>query len=189
VRFNEVTHTGGGFELGNGASDSGAVPLDGERFSVHDNEFDDIENALGSGIWAVIGDGPTAGIPPLKHVYIAHNTAYPSHMTLNLGGAEPADMTDFTFENNLIQEGTYEVGSQGGKNNCATVSGGPVAMLSACWLSYAATSNGLVNGKSAWPAGNYFPTSMAAGEAMVGLDGTTLGADQNALSQGILGVD
>src|SRR5579872_293252 len=189
VRFNEVKHTGGGFELGNGASDSGAVPLDGERFSVHDNEFDDIENALGSGIWAVIGDGPTAGIPPLKHVYIEHNTAYPSQMTLNLGGATPPNMSDFTFENNLIQEGAYDVGSQGGNGNCANNAVGAAAILKACWLSYTATSNGLVDGTGTWPAGNYFPTSMVAGEAIVGLDGKPLGVDQNALNQGISGVN
>jgi hypothetical protein len=190
-RFNEVKHVGGGFEVGNGESDNGGIPLDGERFSFHDDEFDDIETNLGTGAVGLVGNSPKAGVPPLKHLEITHVTAYPSSLTLFMGGPLPKVLDDFTFINNLIQEGASEIQGTGvgSSTNCAYGQTTPTQYLNACWSTYNVTSNGFVNGRNDWPSGNNFPATVTDGVQIMGTDGAALGANQSALTQAIQGVE
>ncbi len=189
MRWSQIMHVGGGFEVGNAESDTGALPLAGKNFSIHDLEFDDIETALGDGNLWVLGDGPKSKIPPLTNVSVSHVTGYPVNTTWVAGGKTPGNMSGLTVVNNLIQEGENEVASEGGTGDCASEFITPADIINACWTSYSVTSNGLVNGKLTWPNGNFFPVSITAGRAIIGNDGKPLGVDPVALANYLTGVE
>ena len=48
IRYNYISHMGAGMQLGNG-TDDGALPLNGGRYSIHDDVFDDINGTTYKG--------------------------------------------------------------------------------------------------------------------------------------------
>jgi hypothetical protein len=43
IRYNTISHVGGGFQIANAPSDLGGLPRDGQRYSIHDVIVDDID--------------------------------------------------------------------------------------------------------------------------------------------------
>jgi hypothetical protein len=213
VRYITITHVGAGIRFGNGLSDTGGIPLAGQRYSIHDIVVDDINGTkyLGPGNFAQVTTGPN--VPTLKHLQINHVTAFPPHTMLIIGNpVSNPDMQDFVFNNNLIAAGAFPMWSSGGTNNCAS-SNVATTILKNCFTPYVFTHNGLIGpsahfSPSNWPAGNFFPASTAAVQFAnynggnggdyhlvsgspyknAGTDGKDLGADINALNSAIVGV-
>ena len=63
-------------QLANGRADNGAIPLNGGRYSIHDDVFDDINGTTydGPSLFAQVSTGP--GVPILHDVTINHVSAF-----------------------------------------------------------------------------------------------------------------
>jgi hypothetical protein len=204
IRYVTISHTGGGFVIGNGTSGSGGVALAGERYSIHDVIVDDINATLyaGRGTFAQVG---TVAQPLLQDVTINHVTAFPSHVLFNIGAPDPVTIPDFTFTNSIVVAGDSPVTSTGpyGKvQNCAYYQT-PVKVWNGCFSESKFSSNAILaapDSPSDWPAGNfYYSTSsigfvnynsgdggdyrlLASSPAIgAGSDGKNLGADVDAV--------
>ena len=215
IRYVTISHVGGGFQLGNGVSSNGGVPLAGERYSVHDVTIDDIDAVKyeGYGTFAQVSTGKRA--PVLQDVSINHVTAFQPGVMLNLGDDIHINqpMRGFVYTNNLINAGsspTHTTG--GGATNCA-YGGIPRVVLPRCFAEYVFAHNAIVATPanfppSEYPTGNYFPSSVAAIHFVnydngvggdyhllnsspykhAGTDGKDLGADIDAINAAISGV-
>jgi hypothetical protein len=214
IRYNISSHTGAGMQIANGLSDAGGAPFDGERYSIHDDVFDDI-NAVtyaGSGVFAQVSMGD--GTPLLQNVSINHLTGFAPSELLNVGDDTNvnAPMANFTFTNNIVNAGTYPVWSTGGSNNCA-IHDLPITTMTACFTNWTLSSNALIavpsnSPSSSWPSGNFFPANAAAVQFVnynngnggdyhlsssspyknAGTDGKDLGADIDAVTSATAGV-
>jgi len=213
IRFNYISHMGAGMQLANGRADDGALPLNGGRYSIHDDVFDDINGTTykGSSLFAQVSTGP--GVPILHDVTINHITAFAKKTLLSIGDvlSMNAPMSNFVFTNNIVNAGVYPVWSTGtdGSFNCA-VHDSPIITLNDCFSSHIFSNNAVVAIPSSfpvstWPALNFFPTSAAAVEfvnynggsggnyqlqssspyKVVGTDGKDLGADVPSINAAI----
>jgi hypothetical protein len=208
VRYNSVSHAGSGMQVANGLSDTGGAPLDGQRYSIHDNILDDIDPVKytgGNGVFAQVSMGD--GTPVLQNVSIVHNTAFAPSQMLNIGDNTNVNpkMANFTFNNNMMNAAQYPVWSTGGTNNCAFYDK-PATTITACFNGWSFTNNAFIaipanSPQSSWPAGNFFPTNAAAVQFVnynngisgdyhllssspyknAGTDGKDLGADVDAI--------
>jgi len=214
VRYNTMSHVGGGMEIANGLSDNGGAAFDGQRYSIHDLIVDDVDPAkyAGSGRLAEITTG--LGAPLLQNVSINHITAFPPSGLFSIGGVAGATkMPNFIFTNSLVMAGTYPVWSTGGGTaNCA-YHDNPLTTFNACFSPYSFVNNSLITSSSnyppsAWPAGNAFPATAAAVQFVnynngnggdyhlqssspyknAGTDGKDLGADVSTIQSETLGV-
>jgi hypothetical protein len=161
IRNVTISHVGGGIVLANALAVGGGVPLQGQRYSLHDIVIDDINPVRynGHGNFIQISTIPK---PLLQHIAINHITAFPPHAFLNVGALKSVPMNDFTFINSVLVSGEYPMLSTGsyGSNDCAhwaTLS----QIVSRCFAQYEFTHNAFLDvpvafPPSAWPAGNYF---------------------------------
>lgn len=118
------------------------------RVRIANNLFVDVNAANwgGNGRLLQVLDGPI-------DVEVEHNTAFPSGEML-IGSGRAA--SNFTFRNNLVTHGGYGVGGDG-------TFGNPLATLATYFPNAAFVANGLIGASaSLYPAGNYFPASIAA---------------------------
>ena len=211
IRYNLVRHTAAGMQIGNGLSATGGAPRSGQRYSIHDVIFEDIDGTAydGNGTLAQVSTG--AGAPLLQNVKIDHVTAVSLKTMFSFGDDTKANgkMNNFTFTNSITGAGEFPfVVAQGGPQQCTYhVSG--VAMLNACFASYEFSHNAIIAPPkgwpaSAWPAGNFFPASPAnvrftnyqlvnpnyvllpsSPYKNAGTDGKDLGADVEAVTAAI----
>jgi Putative Ig domain len=214
VRYNHMSHAGAGIQIANVLSDTGGAPLDGQRYSIHDDIFDDIDPVTykGSGILAQISTGARA--PILQHVLIDHITGFSPKSLFYIGNDTNVNppMVDFTFTNSIVNAARYPIWSTGGTSNCA-IHDIPVITINACFSDSRFTNNaimGLPNNSSpsSWPAGNFFPASNTVTQLAnynqgnggdyrllpsspyknAATDGTDLGANVDRLQSAIAGV-
>src|SRR5258708_1313286 len=213
IRYNYISHIGAGMQLANAPGGDGALAVDGGRYSIHDDVFDDINGARydGPDLFAQVSSGSAK--PVLHDVAINHITAFPKRTSFLIGDVlspNPA-MPNFTFTNSIINTGQYPVWSTGtdGTRNCA-VHDLPLTTFNACFSGYNFSNNALVASSSnypasAWPAHNFFPTSTTAVEFVnydngsggnyqlqstspyrrLGTDGKDLGADMPTINAAI----
>jgi hypothetical protein len=211
IRYNLIRHMAAGLQIGNGVSSTGGAPRDGQRYSVHDSVFEDLDGATynGPGLLAQVTTG--AGAPLLQNVKIDHITAVSLRSILALANPKSyAKMPNFTFTNNITNAGTFSfIVAQGGAQDCAYQVAN-INMLNACLSDYQFSHNAIIAPPknapvSQWPAGNFFPASEAgvhfenaAGSLSAnyglqssspyknaGTDGKDLGADIAALQAAI----
>jgi len=167
VRYDTMSHVGGGLEIANGLSDNGGAAFEGQRYSIHDLTVDDINPVkyVGSGHFAEITSA--LGAPLLQNVSINHVTAFPPSGLFTIGGvAGGTKIPSFIFTNSLVMAGTYPIWSTGGTANCAYYDK-PLTTFTACFNPYSFATNALIATPSGfpstvWPAGNLFPASVAA---------------------------
>ena len=209
VRYNYISHTGAGMQLGNGGSDDGSLPLDGGRYSIHDVVFDDLDGPTydGPGTFVQVSTGP--GAPVLHDVAINHITAFPKSTSFLIGDVTSIapQMPNFSFTNSIISAGIYPVWSTGtdGALNCATHDH-PLITFNACFNGYNFSGNVIIASPSAypasaWPAQNLFAATATAVQFVnynggnggnyqlqptspyvgAGSDGKDLGADLDAI--------
>lgn len=217
IRYGSISHVAAGMQIGNGLSDNGGIAQGGERYSIHDLIVDDINGSAygGPGQFAQVSTG--AGAALLQDVSINHVTAFPPSTMLLVGDevAISSQMTNFVFNNNIVNAGPYPVWStgEGGAANCA-VHDSPLVTFNACFSGSSFASNAIVatpSGfpESTWPTGNYFPASAAAVQFVnynggiggdyhlqasspykgLATDGKDLGADVDAIDAAIAGVE
>jgi hypothetical protein len=214
IRYNIVRHVGAGFQIANALSDNGGVPLDGQRYSIHDVVIDDmdVKKYAGAGLFAQVS--VSAGAPILQNVTIDHVTAFPSSKMLSIGDmvATSGPMKNFVFTNNILSTGTYPVWSTGGgPENCAYFDK-PITTFNACFSPLKFAGNLLIGtaySSSAWPGKNFLSatanavrfTNYNAGSGGnyhlqasspfkgKGTDGKDLGADMDAITAATAGVE
>ena len=205
IRYNYISHMGAGMQLANGRADNGALPLNGGRYSIHDDVFDDINGTIyhGPSFFAQVSTEP--GVTVLHDVTINHVTAFAPKTLLLIGDvlSTNAPMLNFAFTNNIVNAGASPVWSTGtdGSLNCA-VHDSPIITLTACFSSHIFSNNAVVAipsiaPVSTWPTHNFFPTTATAVEFVnynggsggnyqlqwsspykgAGTDGSDLGAD------------
>jgi hypothetical protein len=216
IRYNYVSHTGAGIQIGNGPTGTGALPKDGGRYSIHDVVFDDIDGTTytGSDLFVQVSTGPSS--PVLHDVTINHVTAFPKSTSFLVGDVLSLDpaMPNFVFTNSIVNAGIYPVWSTStdGTLNCA-VHDSPLITMNACFSNYLFSTNAIVATPTAypaskWPAQNFFPATAAAVQFVnynngnggnyqlqstspykgAGTDGEDLGADVSAINAAIAGV-
>ena len=158
LRNCKVRHMASGMNIANAPSDTGGVATAGERYSIHDLVFEDIDGEFykGFGAFAMV----ISNAPPLRDVKIDHVTAFPPRVALILRAdrGKPAPET-FTLTNSILSAGDREVTSTGGKENCAFGAAqlGPAAVFKSCFSSSTITHNAIIRPSGQWPAGNSLP--------------------------------
>ena len=216
IRYNLVRHTGGGIQMGNGVSGTGGVPRDGQRYSIHDVIFDDIDGQAYRGVGALAQISTGYNAPLLQNVKIDHVTAASSYKTLFVIGdfaKANGKMNNFTFTNNIINAGAAPfIAAHGGPDDCPYhVS--RIALLNACFSNYDFSHNALIAPPStwlppSWPEANFFPATPALVQFTndqlaranyvllpsspyknAGTDGKDLGADVAAVNAAIASVN
>ena len=167
VRYNLIRHVGSGMQIANGISDTGGAPRDGQRYSIHDMIFEDIDGETynGPGVLAQIGTGP--GAPLLQNVKIDHVTAVTPRTILVISDTKAnGKMRNFSFTNSITNAGPAPfITGAGGAQNCTYHVGG-INMLNACFSDYQFNHNAIIAPPkgvppSDWPEGNFFPASQA----------------------------
>jgi hypothetical protein len=217
IRNTVIRHVASGIVIGNGVSSTGGVATDGERYSIHDVVIDGIDGPTygGLGLGAQVSMSPNA--PLLQHVHIDHVTMFPTHSLFAFGDDTTINprMNDFLFTNSIVNAGMYPVISTSGKTDCAH-QGKPILALGNCFSNYQFTSNAIVgalgrpsSSSGDWPVGNLFPSTDAdvnfvnykngnGGDYHLlpsspyknaGLDGKDLGADMDAVTNALAGVE
>lgn len=204
IRNCVIRHVGSGMQFGNPAGNP-ASSIAGERYSIHDVVFEDIDHERyeGHGNLAQVSMGDKPGVPPLRQVKIDHVTAFPPRVLLAVGGPTPPQMTDFVFTNNLVQSGELAVNPTGGP--CTKgLKGRPEALLAACFQRYDFRNNVIVGQASvAWPKGNFTARNpdevgMEKGTARLAAnsrfrakatDAKDVGADLKAIGEATAGVE
>ena len=212
VRYSKFSHMGSGFQLVNGRVGVGGLPLDGERYSIHDVILEDIDQVTYAGQGQVAQISSALGGPLLNNLSIAHVTAFPPHMLFDIGNSTSAQkMANFVFANSIVTTGYSPIWSTGGTSNCAFYDI-PIVTIKSCFSSYIFDHNALVAvpskfPPSAWPPGNFFAPDINAvgfvnfnngsgGDYHLmpsspykngGSDGKDLGADVDAVNAAIAG--
>lgn len=169
VRYNQVSHAGGGVQMatvlsGNGGD--GAPALAGTRWSLHDLVLDDlsVKYTGGGGAFLIMNGWPKN---PLNTFTINHVTAFsdPTSHVLVTGNVAPnQSMYGFVFTNNLVLTGRYPVWNAGGGPQSCAYQDVPVTTITKCFSTVTFGNNGLIGTpaqfpSSVWPAGNMFPAS------------------------------
>lgn len=214
IRYNTVSHVGAGMQIANGLSDAGGPPYDGERYSIHDDIFDDMNAVtyVGSGVLAQVSMGD--GTPVLQNVLMNHITAFPPSELLNVGDDTTVNplMSNVSFTNSIVNAGAYPIWSTGGSSNCA-IKDVPVTTMTACFTNSSLSTNAIIavpnnSPSTSWPSGNFFPANAAAVQFVnynngnggdyhlqpsspyknAGTDGLDLGANVDAVLTAIAGV-
>lgn len=213
VRYNSISHTAGGFQIGNGASDSGQISQGGWNESIHDVVIDDIDRHTYSGGGYILQEGNGDPTLALHDVMVNHVTAVgPNVGAMAVIGNNLTNpmMNHFTWTNSIFVAGQSGIlSSGGGSPNCAFHSDGEqsLGILNACFDQYVYSDNAVIGATGRWPAGNYAPAASAVqfvnynngsgGNYQLqssspyknaGLDGKDLGADIGTLSATIAGV-
>ncbi len=213
VRYNSISNTAGGFQIGNGASDSGQISQGGWNESIHDVVIDDIDRHTYSGGGYILQEGNGDPTLALHDVMVNHVTAVGPNvgaMAVIGNNLTNPTMNHFTWTNNIFVAGQSGIlSSGGGSPNCAFHSDGEGALgiLNACIDPYVYSDNAVIGATGHWPAGNYAPAASAVqfvnynngsgGNYQLqssspyknaGLDGKDLGADIGTLSATIAGV-
>ncbi len=208
IRFNTISHVGGGVNIATVLTGLGVRALAGGRFSIHDVVMDDVTTQYnGPGTLVKIMNGWPKNA--LHDVTISHITGFPEiHFLTLLDLASMPQMSNFIFTNNIVGAGRYPVWSAGGgSTNCAS-SDVPVTSIAKCFSTYTFNSNVIIASPyalSKWPVGNHFsddfqavdflnytdhdylllPSSPYWGQAT---DGTNPGADVQTLEATLSGV-
>jgi len=155
VRYNRVAHTASGMQIANALSDTKGASAAGERISVHDIVFDDMNNSTykGSGTFALV----ISVAPKLHDVALDHITAFPPAVLLGIKGivGDPK-IINFTLRNSILGAGQQEIMTTGGGPiNCASKQPHPAAIMDSCFQGPGFTHNVIVGSHSLWPKGNY----------------------------------
>ena len=209
IRYNQIRHVGGGFQIANLRSDAGGTATDGGRYSIHHNILEDIESAelKANGVFAQI----FGKSPPLHDVTIDHNTGFAPNVLFTVGAdADGPKISNFAFTNNLVSAGARQIGTTGGgQANCAYGADKAAAaeIFASCFPGARITHNAVIGG-SGWPKQNLTPKNLQAvgfsgarGDKITdyhlrpdsraknaALDGKDLGADIDAVEAATAGV-
>ncbi|HWY57542.1 MAG TPA: hypothetical protein VNZ03_23965 [Terriglobales bacterium] len=160
IRYNKVSHVGNGIAIGTGVGKLMAASAGGERYSIHDVVFDDIDATAYKGFGAFTF--LLSVNPPINSVKIDHVTAFPSGPLLSILNLKDK-LKNLTVTNNLLISGKRQiVGAGGGPTNCVHLGDDPAAALSNCIANPLVTLNLIIGGRGNWPPGNIVVNDVAA---------------------------
>jgi hypothetical protein len=153
IRYNRISHVASALQIANTLSGQGGAATAGERYSIHDLVFDDIDGNAYKGFGAFVMIGSFN--PPLKDVRIDHVTAFPPRVLISLMAPPDRFIENVTITNNLFSAGMRQIASAGGgPRNCATHGRGPSGILNACFSNIKFTHNLIIGGGGGWPKEN-----------------------------------
>ncbi len=219
VRYDQISHGGGGIQMatalsGNGSG--GAPALAGTRWSIHDVVIDDLNKKYvgGGTAFEMLNDWPQN---PLNTVTINHVTAFPdpgSHVMITGNLSQNASMYALVFTNNLVITGEFPVWNTGGGSSSCAFKDVPVTTITSCFATYTFGNNGLIATPpkfppSSWPTNNMFPADVNTVQFVnfnngnggnyelqssspykgKGTDGKDLGADVVGLNEALANVE
>jgi hypothetical protein len=212
VRYNTISHVGGGMQIANGASDSGGLSQGAWNESIHDVVIDDVDAKTFNGDGFFLQESNGDRLLAIHDVVINHLTVVgPNAVALLVIGNDLTNpmMNNFTWTNSIFAASTTGVLTTGGGSaNCAFKTGGPMAKLAACFSPYVFSHNAIIGATGTWPTGNYTPATASVAQFVnynngsggnyqlqptspfknAGLDGNDLGADMTTLNSMIAGV-
>lgn len=214
VRYNTMSHLGGGLQIANALAGTGPA-LAGERYSIHDIVVDDIDGLKFDGSGDLAQISVQAGAPLLQSVTINHVTAFPPSMLFMIGDfvATSGAMKNIFITNSLASAGVYPIWSTGGGSTNCAYDDVPMTTFGTCFSGSPFTNNAVIGAPNAppagWPAGNFFPASVTSVQFVnynggiggdyhlepsspykdKGTDGKDLGADIDAINSAIAGVE
>jgi hypothetical protein len=212
IRSTTISHVGGGFQIGNGASGSGGLTQGAWNESIHDIVIDDVDAQTYNGDGYLLQEANGSPLLAIHDVAVNHVTAVgPDVRVMLVVGNDLTypKMNHFTWTNSILDAGQVGVLSTGGGGiNCASRPGGAIARLNACFQPYVFSKNAVIGAAGNWPAPNYAPATANAVEfvnynngsggnyqlqssspyANAGLDGQDLGANISTVNSMIAGV-
>jgi hypothetical protein len=158
LRDSMIRHMASGMNIANALSDTGGAATAGERYSIHDLVFEDINGAFykGFGAFAMV----ISNAPQLRDVKIDHVTAFPPRVLLNVGAdRDKPRPSNVALTNSILGAAEREVTSTGGQQNCAygVVQMGPAAIFKSCFSPMTFAHNAIIGPRGLWPSGNSFP--------------------------------
>lgn len=211
IRYSTINNVGNGLEIGDGASDSGALSQGAWNESIHDLLIQNISETSYNGSGHLLQEANGNPVASIHDVVINHVTAIGTDVgaaMLVVGNdVTSPTMSNFSWTNNIFTADAGVLTTGGGATNCA-FQHGPLAILNSCFSPYTFTDNALIGASGTWPEGNYAPGSASVVQfagasapsgipyqlqpsspfAKAGSDGKDLGADMTAISQAIAGV-
>jgi hypothetical protein len=172
IRYNRISHAGGGIQMANvediPGKKQGKPALAGARFSIHDVVFDDLNKKYvgGGTVFEIIN---TWAKNPLNSVTINHVTGFPDptgHMMIvgNMAGTE--SMYGLVFTNNMVITGKYPVWDAiGGDFGSCAEADVPITSIAKCFTTSTFSNNSLTATPAPfppakWPANNLFPQTV-----------------------------
>lgn len=164
IRYNTVSHIGGGLQIANVLSDSGGVATAGERYSIHDLVIDDIdgESYHGFGVFLAL----LQQRPLLRDIHLDHITAFAPRVLMNIGiPRENGKPSGFSLTNSVLTAGARAITSTGGgPGDCAFQASQRAAgdVLKGCFSSITFIKNVIIGAGSGWPSGNFYPKNTSA---------------------------
>jgi hypothetical protein len=166
IRYNKISHVGGGFDIANVTGTTGGFAVAGKRYSIHDVVLDNVSKTQYTGYGMLVMMLSYSTTEVLSDVTLQHITAFPDPDTHIISiQNDVAPMPGFVFVNNLVQSPKDAVWSAGGGSTNCAASDVPITVLQTCFPGYVFTGNVLVGDfskypSSQWPAGQTFLTSM-----------------------------
>jgi hypothetical protein len=160
IRYNKVSHIASGIAIATALPKQKTPSSGGERFSLHDLVFDDIDPTTykGFGAFALVGSVE----PAVNSVKIDHVTAFPPGSLLQILNQRDK-LKNFTITNNLLTAGKRQiVGAGGGPTNCTHPRDDPAAALNNCLVNPVFNHNLIIGGRGSWPPGNILVDDPAA---------------------------
>jgi hypothetical protein len=160
LRYNKIVHAGGAMLIGNVVGKSQAPSSGGERYSIHDLVFDDIDGVTYKGFGSLALINSVA--PPLNSVHFDHITAFPPRVLITIQNTSDK-LKDFSFTNSIFTVGDRGMfGAGGGPLNCTHAALDPSAILKSCFADAVFKNNLIIGGSVAWPPGNILVKNASA---------------------------
>jgi hypothetical protein len=152
LRYNKISHSGGALDIANGVGKQQAPSAGGERYSIHDLVFDDIDNQTYQGFGSLALIINVA--PPLNSIHLDHITAFPQRVLITILNTQDK-IKNFSVTNSLFTVGNGGMfGAGGGPANCTKGTRTPESVLNACFVDPIFKNNLIIGGPGGWPPGN-----------------------------------
>jgi len=152
LRYNKISHCGGAMDIANVLGKAQVQPAAGERYSIHDLVFDDIDNVRYKGFGSLMI--MISGGPPLRSIHLDHITAFPPRALLTIVNTSDK-LKDFSITNSIFTAGQRGMwGAGGGPANCTQGTREPPQVLDQCFLNPIFKNNLIIGSSVVWPSGN-----------------------------------
>lgn len=152
LRYNKISHSAGGLDIGNVLPKNQVPTAAGERYSIHDLVFDDIDMVTYKGLGSFVMILSEA--PPLNSVHIDHVTAFPPRVLMTVLN-RTEKLKNISITNSIFTVGQRGMfGAGGGPTNCALNARDPNSVLNNCFAGFVFKNNIIIGGPGGWPAGN-----------------------------------
>lgn len=160
LRYNKISHSGGAMDIANVPGKTLSSATAGERYSIHDLVFDDIDNVTYKGFGSLallISVGP-----PLSSIHIDHVTAFPPRVLMTVTNTSDK-LKDFSITNSIFTAGQRGMfGAGGGPANCTQGTRDPAGVLNNCFANAIFKNNLIIGSAASWPPGNMTVSDGAA---------------------------